>query len=475
MGPDNSYNLAVIGAGPGGYVTAIRAAQCGLKVALIEQNQRLGGTCLNVGCIPSKALLDISEQYYRLGHGALDRGIMVDQVGLDLSRVMAFKTNVVHELTDGLVGLMKAHAIEVFHARARLLSEHTIELSASDTGTVTISSENIVLATGSVPVQLPFLPFNGRTIISSTEALSLAEVPRHLIVIGAGAIGLELGSVWSRFGATITVVELLPEVLPGADLRVSKMLRRVLAKQGFTFHLQTKVTGYREIENGLVLSAVDAKGQTLEIQGDRVLVAVGRRPYTQGLGLENVGIVLESGPGKIPVNDRFQTACPSIYAIGDLINGPMLAHKAEDEGIAVAEIISGKTGHINYDIIPAVVYTAPEVASVGLTEEQVKQQGIAYKTGLFHFRANGRALCTGDAEGFVKIIAAQDTDSLLGVHILGPWASDLIAEAVTVMQFGGGSADIARTIHAHPTLSEALREASMAVENRSIHSSSSKR
>jgi len=470
------YDVTVIGAGPGGYVAAIRAAQLGKKVALVEKGDRLGGTCLNIGCIPSKALLDVSEEFYRLQHGAAERGIIANDLKLDLERVMAFKNKAVHELTDGLAGIMNAYKnIDVFTARARLLTPESIELSSTGEEKRVIETGHVILATGSVPIELPFLPFNGKTIISSTDALSLERVPAHLIVLGAGAIGLELGSVWARFGSQVTVVELLPNILPGADIRLSKMLRRPLSKQGLTFHLETKATAFTENEAGITLQAVDVQGKQLEISGDVVLVAVGRKAYTDKLGLENVGITPDPRTGKVSVDKKFKTRVDTIYAIGDLIDGPMLAHKAEEEGVAVAEIIAGQPGRVDHEIIPGVVYTWPEVATVGKTEEQVKKEQRPYKTGLFNFKANGRAVCMGDADGFVKVIADQETDTVLGVHILGPWASDLIAEAVTVMEFGGSAEDIARTIHAHPTLSEALKEAAMAVDNWSIHSAPTKR
>lgn len=467
---EKKYDLIIIGAGPGGYVAAIRAAQLDLNVALIEKNERLGGTCLNIGCIPSKALLDISEEYAKIKKELPERGILVDNLRFDLQKIMEQKTSIVNQLTDGLVQLMKANGVDTFSGTGTLHSKNSVRVKSTDGTKTILEGAAILLATGSQSVELPFLPFSNDKIVSSTEALSFESVPEHLIVIGAGAIGLEMASVWSRLGAQVTVLELLPNIIPGADVRVSKMLKTSLTKQGITFHLNVKVNGYEMSEDDIIIKAIDAKDKTVEITGDKVLVAVGRKPYLDGVGLEVVGLERDKKTGKIPVNERFQTAIDSIYAIGDLIEGPMLAHKAEDEGAAVAEILAGKPGHVNYMTIPNIVYTWPEVAMVGKTEEQLKEEGIPYKSGMFNFRANGRALCMGSTDGFVKVLADAETDSLLGVHILGPWASDLIMEAVTVMEFGGSAEDIARTVHGHPTLSEVVREAAMAVDNWSIHS-----
>jgi dihydrolipoamide dehydrogenase len=462
-----AFDLAVIGAGPGGYVGAIRAAQLGLRVALIEKEPSLGGTCLNVGCIPSKALLESSELYSRARHALADHGITAGAVRFDLAKMMARKNRVVEELTTGIGLLMKKNKIKVLRGSGRLAGPRRVAVLGQG-GEREIEAGHIVLAMGSVPVELPFLPFDGRRIVSSTEALSLENVPGHLVVVGAGAVGLELGSVWGRLGAQVTVIEMLPAIVPFADRQVSKALEKSLTKQGLAFRLSSKVEGAEVEGDRLRVTVRDEKGQSEPIACDRLLVAVGRRPATRGAGLEEAGVRLEQN-GRVAVNDRLETSLPGVYAIGDLVRGPMLAHKAEEEGVAVAERIAGKPGHVNYRAIPNVVYTSPEVAQVGLTEEEAKAQGLPYKSGRYYFKSNGRAKCMGEEEGLVKVLSHAETDRLLGIHILGPRASEMIAEAVTAFEFGGSAEDVARTVHAHPTLSETVKEAALAVERRQIH------
>ena len=464
------YNLIVIGAGPGGYVAAIRAAQLGLRVACVEKGQTLGGTCLNVGCIPSKALLDSSELYHLAKERFSRHGIRVGAVGLDLATMLARKDKVVKELTDGVRFLFKKNKVESFFGVGRLSGPDSVVVRAGDGGETKLEADNILLATGSEPVALPFLPFDGHVVVGSTEALAFDRVPEHLVIVGGGYIGLELGSVWKRLGARVTVVEFLPRIVPIADVEIGAVLQRSLIKQGLEFHLETKVVGARVQGARATVSAETKDGKTLSLECDRVLVAVGRKAYTEGLGLAEIGIKTEAKSGRVEVDHEFRTAVPSIRAIGDLISGPMLAHKAEDEGIACAELIAGKPGHINYDTIPSVIYTWPEMASVGLNEEQCKERGLNYRVGKFPFMANGRAKAMDETEGLVKVIADAKTDRLLGVHIIGPRASDMIAEAVTTMEFSGSAEDIARICHSHPTLSEALKEAALAVDKRAIHS-----
>jgi dihydrolipoamide dehydrogenase len=466
--PDR-FDLVVIGAGPGGYVAAIRAAQLGMKVACVEKRATLGGTCLNVGCIPSKALLDSSELYHLAEARFARHGIQVGQLGLDLAAMLKRKDEVVKGLTDGVRYLFRKNKIEPIFGTARLTSPTALEVAKNEGGMRDFEAGHILLATGSEPAPLPFLPFNGTTIVSSSEALCFDRVPEHLVVVGGGYIGLELGSVWSRLGAKVTVVEFLSRIVPLADFELGGLLHKSLARQGLEFHLETKVNSAR-VEGSRVAVAAEAKdGKSLTFECDKVLVAVGRRPYTEGLNLEAVGVAVEPNTGKVPVDAHFRTNVPTISAIGDLIAGPMLAHKAEDEGVAVAEILAGKPGHVNYETIPSVIYTWPEMASVGITEEQAREQGLKYRVGKFPFLANGRAKAMDETEGFVKLLADERTDRVLGVHILGPRASDMIAEAVSTMEFAGSAEDIARTCHAHPTLSEVIREAALAVEGRAIH------
>jgi dihydrolipoamide dehydrogenase len=464
------FDLVVIGAGPGGYVAAIRAAQLGMKVACVEKRDALGGTCLNIGCIPSKALLDSSELFH-LAHQRFSRhGIQVGNLALDLKAMLARKDEVVKGLTDGVRFLFRKNKITWLHGAGRLTSPTTVAVTPPEGAETSIEAGHVLLATGSAPVNLPSMPFDGRHIVDSTGALSFDAVPGHLVVVGGGYIGLELGSVWKRLGSKVTVIEFLPRIVPMMDAEVGDLLFKSLRKQGLEFQLDTKVTGAKVSGDKVALSAESKEGKRLTIDCDRVLVAVGRRPYTEGLGLAEVGVNVDAKTGRIPVDKHFRTNVPTVSAIGDLVDGPMLAHKAEDEGVAFAELLAGKAGHVNYDTIPSVIYTWPEVASVGLTEEQVKAQGVEYRVGKFPFVANGRAKAMDETEGVVKVIADARTDLVLGVHIIGPRASDMIAEAVTTMEFSGSAEDIARICHAHPTLSEALREAALAVEGRAIHS-----
>ncbi len=465
-----NYDLIVIGAGPGGYVAAIRASQLGLKVACVEKRNALGGTCLNIGCIPSKALLDSSELYHLAKSRFGVHGIQVKDVKLDLAAMMKRKEKVVSDLTGGVKFLFKKNKIDWLEGYGRLASPTSVAVKSSDSKEAIHEAKAIVLATGSVPIELPFLKFDGKTVVGSTEALSFDKVPEHLVIVGGGYIGLELGSVWKRLGSKVTVIEFLPRIVPMADAEVGQGLFKSLQKQGLEFHLQTKVTGFTQDKSNAHVTAETSEGETLVVPCDKVLVSVGRKAFVEGLGLENFGVEHDARTGKVKIDKHFRTNVPTVYAIGDLIDGPMLAHKAEDEGIAVAEILAGKPGHVHYETIPSVIYTWPEMASVGRTEEQVKERGLPYKVGKFPFLANGRAKAMDESEGFIKVIAHAETDRLLGVHILGPRASDMIAEAVAVMEFQGSSEDIARICHAHPTLSEALKEAAMAVEGRAIHS-----
>jgi dihydrolipoamide dehydrogenase len=462
------YDLVVIGAGPGGYVAAIRAAQLGLRVACVDKRPTLGGTCLNVGCIPSKALLDSSE-HYALARTRFGRhGIHFAELSLDLKEMLARKDGVVKGLTDGIAFLFKKHKITFVQGTARLRGPGTVVVRGKAEEGIILEAKSVLLATGSEPAALPALPFDGVSIVSSTEALAFDKVPAHLIVVGGGYIGLELGSVWARLGAKVTVVEFLPRILPQGDAEIADLLRKSLTKQGLTFHLDTKVTSAAS-QGGAVIVNANSQGKDVLFQGDKVLVAVGRKPYTAGLGLEEAGVALEERSGRVRVDENYQTSVPGVYAIGDVIAGPMLAHKAEEEGVAVVEQLAGYKTHVNYATIPGIIYTFPEVASVGLTEEQVREKGGECKVGKFPFAANGRARCLDETEGVVKVVADARTDRVLGVHILGPRASDLIAEAVTVMEFAGSAEDIARICHAHPTLSEAVREAALAVDKRAIH------
>ncbi|HUK09855.1 MAG TPA: dihydrolipoyl dehydrogenase [Stellaceae bacterium] len=461
--PD-SYDVIVIGGGPGGYVAAIRAAQLGMKTACVEKRATLGGTCLNVGCIPSKALLQSSEKYAEARHALAVHGVAVANVGLDLKTMLARKDKVVGENVRGVEFLFRKNKVAWIKGEGRFAAANTIAVGGD-----TLTAKAIVIATGSDVVRLPGVEVDEQRIVSSTGALALAEVPKRMVVIGAGYIGLEMGSVWGRLGAEITVVEFLDRITPGMDAEVAKQLQRSLTKQGFAFKLGTKVVGAKNGNKGVTLALEAAQGgsaQTLE--ADVVLVAVGRSPYTDGLGLETAGVALDEKK-RIKVDPNFRTNVPGIYAIGDVIAGPMLAHKAEDEGIAVAELIAGQKPHIDYDAVPAVIYTQPEVAVVGKSEEDLKAAGITYVVGRFPFTANARARCNGDTEGFVKILADAKTDRVLGIHIIGADAGTMIAEATLAMEFGASAEDIARTCHAHPTLPEAMKEAALAVGKRAIH------
>jgi dihydrolipoamide dehydrogenase len=458
--PDR-YDLIVIGAGPGGYVAAIRAAQLGMKAAVVDSRATLGGTCLNIGCIPSKALLDSSE-LFAVSRSTLGKhGIKVGEVALDLPTLMSRKDQVVKGLVDGVAYLFKKHKIDRHQGTGRLSDPGQVAVKGADGKTAVLGAKAILLATGSEPAVLPSLPFDGTSIVGSTEALAFERVPQHLIVIGAGYIGLELGSVWARLGAKVTVLEFLPRILAVVDAEIVGLVERALVKQGLTFNLDTRVTD-ATIQGGQVVVRAQKKGQDVIFQGDKVLVAVGRKPCTAGLGLEEAGVAFDQRTGFVKVDDRYATNVSGVYAIGDLIGAPMLAHKAMAEGVAFAEQLAGHAAQVNYAAIPSVVYTWPEVASVGLTEEQLKEAGTQYKTGKFPFAASGRARCLDESEGLVKVLADARTDRLLGVHIFGPRASELIAEAVTVLEFAGSAEDIARICHAHPTLSEAIAEAARA-------------
>jgi dihydrolipoamide dehydrogenase len=464
----DKFDVVIIGAGPGGYVCAIRAAQLGMKVACVEKRPALGGTCLNIGCIPSKALLDSSELFHLAKSRFTRHGIQVGDVQLDLKTMMDRKDGVVKGLTDGVAFLFKKNKITAIPGMGRLAGNGKVAIKDGSTAVNVLEARAIVLATGSEPAGLPSLPFNGTTIVSSTEALTFQKPPTHLIVVGGGYIGLELGSVWARLGSKVTVVEFLPRILPLMDGEIAGLLQRSLSKQGLEFHLDTKVAGASE-QGGQVTVHAQAKSGTVQFHGDRVLVAVGRRAFAGGLGLEEAGVRCDAKTGQVVINERFETSVPGVYAIGDLVAGPMLAHKAQEEGIALAELLAGQKSSVHYETIPSVIYTHPELASVGRTEEQMKESGVQYKVGKFPFLANGRARCLDETEGVVKILAAAGTDRLLGIHILGPRASELIGEATLAMEFAGSAEDIALTCHAHPTLSEAIHEAALAVDKRAIH------
>jgi dihydrolipoamide dehydrogenase len=465
-----SYDLIVIGTGPGGYVCAIRAAQLGLKTAVVEKRATHGGTCLNVGCIPSKALLHASETFLEARDHFGDLGIQIGTPKLDLKKMMSFKQEGVDGNVKGVEFLLKKNKVDAFHGSARIAAPGQVEVRGEDGSNQLLETRNIVIATGSDVAPLRGITIDEKVVVSSTGALELSAVPKKLLVVGAGVIGLELGSVWRRLGAEVTVVEFLDRILPGMDSEVAKQFQRILGKQGFTFKLSSKVTKVETSGSGAKVTVEPTQGEgTAEVlDADIVLVATGRIPYTEGLGLEHAEVQKDER-GRIVVDAHFSTNVTGIYAIGDVIAGPMLAHKAEDEGVAVAEILAGKAGHVNYGVIPSVVYTFPEVASVGQTEEELKAAGIAYNAGKFPFTANGRAKVNHTTDGFVKILADAATDRVLGVHIIGADAGNLIAEAAVAMEFDASSEDIARTCHAHPTLTEAVKEAAMAVEKRAIH------
>jgi dihydrolipoamide dehydrogenase len=463
------YDVTVIGSGPGGYVAAIRCAQLGMKTALIEKYPVLGGTCLNVGCIPSKALLDSSEHYHNAAHTFKTHGIELKDLSVNLAQMIKRKREVVKQTSDGITFLMKKNKIDVLNGLGSFVDKNTIKITAADGSTKEIKTNKTIIATGSKPVSLPTVPIDKKRIITSTEALEMTEIPKHMIVIGGGVIGLELGSVYARLGAKVTVVEFMDGLIPTMDKSLGKELQKSLAKIGFEFFFSHKVTGAVVKGNDVIITAEDKSGKVTEFKGDYCLVATGRKPYTEGLGLENAGITLDER-GRIAVNDHLETSAPGIYAIGDVIKGAMLAHKAEEEGTLVAEQLAGQKPHINYLLIPGVVYTWPEVAAVGYTEEQLKEQGRAYKVGSFPFKASGRARASMDTDGFVKVLADKTTDEILGVHMIGPRTADMIAEAVVAMEFRASAEDIARMSHAHPTYTESFKEACLAAtENRAIH------
>ncbi|HXD13552.1 MAG TPA: dihydrolipoyl dehydrogenase [Xanthobacteraceae bacterium] len=464
-----TYDLIVIGTGPGGYVCAIRAAQLGLKTAVVEKNATFGGTCLNIGCIPSKALLHASELYEETGQSFAQMGIKVGKASVDLAALLKYKEQNVDSNVKGVDFLFKKNKIEAFHGAGRIVASGKVEVKAADGKTQTLETKNIVIATGSDVARLNGIDIDEKRVVSSTGALDFTKVPQKLLIVGAGIIGLELGSVWRRLGAEVMIVEFLDHILPGIDSEVARQFHRMLQKQGIAFRLASKVTGIDTSGKTLKVKVEPAAGGTAEtIEADSVLVAIGRVPFTDGLGLDAAGVKRDNR-GRVIVDAHLRTNIAGIYAIGDVIAGPMLAHKAEDEGVAAAEIIAGQAGHVNYDVIPNVVYTYPEIASVGKTEEELKQAGIAYQVGKFPFSANARARANLATDGFVKILADAKTDRVLGVHILGPDAEAMIAEAAIAMEFGASSEDIARTCHAHPTLSEAMKEAALAVAKRAIN------
>lgn len=466
--PETSFDAVIIGGGPGGYVAAIRASQLGLKVAIIDKRKRLGGTCLNIGCIPSKALLDSSEFYSLAQNQFRNFGIKVGEVGLDMPTMIARKNKVVDDLTRGLDALMRKNKVTVFNGTGRITAPGTVVVEEAESRTELTATKNILISTGSVSTELPFARFDGQRIVSSTEALDFTEVPKRLVVVGAGYIGLELGSVWKRLGAEVTFVEMLPGIIPFMDKEVADALFKALQRQGMTFRMSAKVLGIETHEDKAVVRIALADGKEESIDCDKVLVSVGRKPFTDGVGLDTVGVELDER-GRIKVDEHYRTNVEGISAIGDVIPGPMLAHKAEEEGVAWAEVLAGKPGHVNYDAIPSVVYTWPEAANVGLTEQEAREKfGDEVKVGKFPFIANGRAKAMGERDGFAKVVAGP-RDRLLGVHIFGPRASDLIAEATTVIEFNGTAEDIGRTCHAHPTLGEALKEAALAVDGNAIH------
>jgi dihydrolipoamide dehydrogenase len=465
------YDVVVIGSGPGGYVGAIRCAQLGLKTAVIEKYKTFGGTCLNVGCIPSKALLDSSEHFHNAAHSFKTHGIVLENLQVDMPQMIARKNDVVNQNTAGIQYLFKKNKIDSFEGVGSFVDKNTIKITKEGGETETITAKNVIIASGSKPTQLPFLPIDKQRIITSTEALNIKEVPKQMIVIGGGVIGLELGSVYARLGTKVSVIEYLPSIIATMDASLGKELQRVLKKfLGMEFYMNHKVTGAVNEGEQVTVTATNSKGEEVNLSADYCIVAVGRTAYTAGLNLEAIGIKTEERGNKIPVNEHLETSVPGVFAIGDVITGAMLAHKAEDEGIYVAERLAGQKPHINYNLIPGVVYTWPEVASVGYTEEQLKEKGSKYKAGSFPFKASGRAKASMDTDGFVKVLADAETDEILGVHMIGPRAADMIAEAVVAMEFRASAEDIARICHAHPTYTEAFKEAAMAAtENRAIH------
>ena len=466
---ERDFDLVVIGGGPGGYVCAIRAAQLGLKVACVESRGALGGTCLNVGCIPSKSLLNLSENFHKAKKDFNHQGIEIEGIKLNIEKMMLNKNKSIQVLTKGVEFLFKKNKVTYFKGKGVLFSKNDVVVYESDNKRKNINTKNVVIATGSEVMPLPGVIIDEKNIVSSTGALSFNKVPKSLAIIGGGYIGLEMGSVWSRLGSEVIVLEYLDYITPGMDREISNEFQKILSKQGIKFKMGSKVEAIKNKGNSVLISFNNVKNSKKEIlEVDKVLVSVGRKPYTEGLNLSKVGVKKDK-KGRIEVNKKLQTSVQNIYAIGDVINGPMLAHKAEEEGIAVAEILAGRAGHVNYDVIPGVIYTSPEVASVGKTEEQLKEQDISYKVGKFPFLANSRAKVNNETDGFVKILADSKTDKVLGVHIIGPHCGDMIAEMALAMEFGASSEDIARTCHAHPTHTEAIKEAALAVDKRPIH------
>ncbi|WP_053406316.1 dihydrolipoyl dehydrogenase [Persicobacter sp. CCB-QB2] len=464
-----NYDITIIGSGPGGYVAAIRCAQLGMKTALVEKYPTLGGTCLNVGCIPSKALLDSSEHYHNAHKTFEEHGIQLKDLGVDMPQMIKRKDAVVSQTTAGVEFLMKKNKIDVHYGTGSFVDDHTVKVTDKDGKENTFSTKKAIIATGSKPANLPFISLDKERVFTSTEALNLQEVPKHIIIIGGGVIGLELGSVYARLGAKVSVVEFLDSIIPTMDRTMGKELQRSMKKLGVKFYLSHKVTGVERKGEEVTVTAEDKKEQTVEFKGDYCMVAIGRQAYTEGLGLENIGIKTDDR-GRIEVNDHLQTSKSHIFAIGDVIKGAMLAHKAEEEGVYVAEYVAGQKPHINYNLIPGVVYTWPEVAAVGQSEEQLKEAGIPYKSGAFPFRALGRARASMDIDGQVKVLAHKETDEILGVHIVGPRAADMIAEAVVAMEYRASAEDISRMSHAHPTFTEAMKEACLAAtEDRPLH------
>ena len=462
------FQAVVIGGGPGGYVCAIRLSQLGIKTACVESKDTLGGTCLNIGCIPSKNLLNFSEKFYSAKNFS-NLGIEVGKVKLNLDKVMKNKDKAVDALTKGIEFLFKKNKVTYYKGIASLKSSNQISVASSKNKEIIIETENVIISTGSEPVSLPGIKFDEKVIVSSTGALSLNTVPKKMVVIGGGYIGLEMGSVWSRLGSEVHVIEFLDHITPGMDKEISKEFMKILQKQGINFHLETKVESIKKNNKGVIILASDKNKKKINFNCDVALISVGRKPNTKNLNLSSVGVVLDEKK-RIKTDKNFKTNIKNIYAIGDVIEGPMLAHKAEEEGIAVAELLAGQSGHVNYDVIPGVIYTSPEVASVGKTEEQLKELKVKYKVGKFPFLANSRAKAINEPEGFVKILADEKTDKVIGVHIIGPHAGEIIAETAIAMEFGASSEDIARTCHAHPTFSEAVKEAALSVDKRAIHS-----
>jgi dihydrolipoamide dehydrogenase len=463
----DKFDVVIIGSGPGGYVAAIRAGQLGLKTAIIEKEKELGGTCLRIGCIPSKALLTSSDHFTFAKKEANKHGIIIENPRVDLPAMLSRKDKVVKALTGGVRQLMKTNKVTVFEGTGIITAAGKMAIKSAAGETQEIETKNIIIATGSVPVELPFAKFDGNTIVSSTEALSFSEAPKKLLVIGAGAIGLELGSVWNRLGSEVTMLEFLPRIAIGFDLELSILLQKALTAQGITFHLETKVTDVK-VKNGRAVATATKTDKQLTFEADKILVSVGRRAFADGVVGKGVGVELDERK-RVKIDRNFRTNIDGVFAIGDVVAGVMLAHKAEEEGIACVENIAGKSGHVNYDAIPGIIYTNPELAGVGITEDQAKEKAMNVRIGRFPFRANGRALANEDAEGMVKFIADAKTDRILGAHVLQHAASELIAEATSVIEFGGSSEDLGRTCHAHPTLSEAVKEAALAVEKRALH------